>query len=138
MAVVTFGGSTLWNNATTGISRVSVFGRGGANRWVAEDLPGGNGGLLKFNGRAPGLYRVVCRYYADDDEQRTIFSAWEAVRGAYGTVSYPAGESSDSLTFCALMDIEKARQGEQVQRIDDNDVIDAYTIVATFSKLRWD
>ena len=138
MATVTFVGTTLWNSAGTGINRVAHSIRGGTIRWVAEDLPGGNGGLLKNNGRGRGQLSLVCQYYADDNQQDSIYTAWLGVRGGYGTVSFPSGESSRSLNYCALIDVQQFRPGEQVEEIDSGDVIDVYTVIATFDKLRHD
>jgi hypothetical protein len=138
MAVVSFAGTTLWNNAGTGIGRVLHNVRGGTIRWISEDLPGGNGGLLKNNGRGRGQLQIVCQYYADDTQQDAIYAAWLGVRSLYDTVVFPAGESSRSLNYCALIDVQQFRPGEQVEEISSGDVIDAYTVIATFDKLRHD
>lgn len=135
MASVTFSGTTVWNDATTGVGRVSVRQSGGTRRWITEELPGGDGGLLKNNGRRTAIITVVCQYFASSSQQTTIKSGWLDLRGSYGSLVTPAGEGTSTLTNCALLEVDFARS-DQVEDMSGN-VDDIFVVTAQFQKLRW-
>jgi len=93
MASVTFAGSTLWNDASTGIDRVQAIVQPGRRRWVLRDLPRGQGKVAKNLGKEPSYVIVPLSYVMSSNEYNTLAGVWDGIVSSAGTLAIPPGQS---------------------------------------------
>ena len=87
MATVSFAGTILWNDATTGFGVVGFNQTPPSIRYGYEDLPRGTGRIAKALGTDPGQSVVVLQYRLTAGEESTLRSALAGVVGGFGALS---------------------------------------------------
>lgn len=100
MAVVTFAGTTIWNDTTTGRGRVlpTVSAPTRLREFVRPVRS--NGLIAKDLGRAPGEVIVTMGFNLTSGEINTLRSSIDGLIGSAGTLAIPPGQS---YTDCVLV-----------------------------------
>jgi len=93
MATVTFAGTTIWNDAATGIGPVNSLVAAKRERRVLEPIPRGNGYISKNTGTEPRLVRVDCAYNLTEAQIDSLQTSLDGLFDKYGTVSVPPSQS---------------------------------------------
>lgn len=93
MATVTFAGTTIWDDSTSGIGPVESQVSDPVRAYAMESLIRGNGAVAKDLGLNPGSVNLALQYRVSSDELNTLLSALYALIGTTGTVTIPPGQS---------------------------------------------
>lgn len=95
MAAVTFGSTTIWNDATTGIGPVEPDAIRPMPRFEVVALPRNGGKVAKNLGTDPGRMVLVLRYSMSSSDANTLATTLDgmATAGVEKTLSVPPGQS---------------------------------------------
>lgn len=100
MATVTFAGSTIWNDATTGVGRIQPVVMGREQRWQFEPLPQSSGVVAKNIGLEAGQAYIALTYSMTNSEANALTVTVENLLQSVGSVVYNPGQT---ITDCVLV-----------------------------------
>lgn len=99
MASVQFAGTTIWNDATTGVGPVGVQEIGAVARRLRWPVLGGNGFGTTELGTDGGGVRLFLQYRLTEAEYGSLRSSIATIRDKRGSISWPP---SDFLSDCEI------------------------------------
>jgi len=110
MSVVTFAGTTLWDDSATGRSRVMDSVKIRSVNWVMEQLPRNGGIIAKDNGDNPDGFIMECLYWLTTAQADTLAETIAGARLGFGDVNFPPNRTIEN---CILIDASMSRTGKQ-------------------------
>jgi hypothetical protein len=87
MATITFAGTTLWNDTTSGYGRPVLAVGLPSRTYDYEPLPRGTGLVAKHVGTDPGEVSLVCQYRIADGSFASLLSGIAAAVTSFGTLT---------------------------------------------------
>jgi hypothetical protein len=130
MATVTFAGSTLWNDATTGFASAAVADTVQGPFYEFERIARGNGLVAKEASSDPGNLQLTLNYTLTESEYTALRTIIVQRRNSIGSLSIPG---IPTLNFCVLTSVT-------IQRSDPVSVAGVvkrfYNAVYTFQRTR--
>lgn len=104
MATLVFAGTTLWNDASTGVGRLQVIERGRQSQRVESPVVGGVGVFSTQVYVDLGGATVGATYHVSD-EGAAVVSAWAGLVGSVGSLVW----RGRTLTNCVLLGFDTTR-----------------------------
>jgi hypothetical protein len=92
MATVTFAGTTIWNDATTGRNRVVAVGLESHQRWDVVPLPR-SGSVGKDLGKEGATFAIEVQYDFTGSEWNSHVSTLASLENRFGTLTFPPSRS---------------------------------------------
>ena len=132
MATVAFGGTTIWNDSSTGVGLVQRYKEGRRTRWLIESMPGDLGKIAKNVGQDPGRVTVGLTYFMSETGRATIEGYLDGKIGTYGALVIASG-GTETISNCILLSRSDAR--EQALRLPSGTVVRAWQYFLTFEVL---
>ncbi len=97
MATVTFGATTIWNDASTGVGSVRAAASGPQERAEYDALPRTNWRIRRGLGKEPQTITVSMEFLLDSTAFNTLISTLSGLVGTNATLAVPPGQS---YTYC--------------------------------------
>lgn len=135
MATVTFDGTTIWNDAATGVGRVVVFEQLAFQRKSFNFVPAYGGYITKLLGSEPGRIVLVLDYWLNDSEKESLISTVAGKADDTGTLVYLTIDGTRSVNNCTLAAAPDLTRRDIQLRLPSGILKEWNTLVLQFQKV---
>lgn len=109
-STVTFAGSQLWSDSSTGRGPIWRFRQGKLVRWAVIRIPG-EAKIAKNLGAEPGRLQLALNYWMTDSERASLETTLDGLVGTLGSLVVASNTGTETVTNCILVDRGDARAG---------------------------
>jgi len=137
MAVVTFAGTNLWSDASSGVGSVEWNPTPGkVVRQFEPLLAVGAGVVAKQISDSPGEIIVSMRYNATDAQLEALRTVFQGKRTSYGSLVLPTANGGSTTYANCVMDSHQISRGGAI--LDGSTLKDTFRVTAYFVQLKGD
>ena len=133
MATLSFAGTTIWNDSSTGVGRVLVYSGLKQAVYQSELIPRGQGEILKKLGTTLGEITVVCKFHLPSGDVDNLRSLVEGKVDEQGSLVTP---EDGTITNCVMMQADLGPRAPKVIRIPGTGVREVRELFMVFRKVK--